>query len=335
MNGDGAAVIPERLPVRPSRVGPVTALLLLAGVVARESGLTTEAVATMVSIVVVTAAALWAARGPDRPQRLSELYLWLAFIVSVYHLHVVAAAVAGRLAVTPLTVFRPLAVAHVLVVCAAMWTLKAWSRDAAGSGLDLRRVAAALFIAGAVIFWVGARTFPGMALDAVAGNVAGYQWTSANFLLATVITIVGLTLLARALHEAGDRVLASLGLIVFTFGSVFWVVHLVFRMTVVVQAADAWRVTAMTPDWYEPWRGWAGLLFAVYSVLAYLGLAAYGGALLGLQWVPRWIGWTCVLAGVLAAPLGGLPLFIHVPLWLAGIAFLTRAPAAARAPAAL
>lgn len=73
------------------------------------------------------------------------------------------------------------------------------------------------------------------------------------------------------------------------------------------------------PQWFEPWRGWAALLFGVYSVLAYIGLALYGGALLKTGWLPRWVGWTCVVAGLLAAPLGGLPLFIHVPLWLVGI----------------
>ena len=36
----------------------------------------------------------------------------------------------------------------------------------------------------------------------------------------------------------------------------------------------------------------------------------------------------CLLAGFLAAPLGGLPLFIHVPLWIAGLEILraTRTP---------
>lgn len=62
-------------------------------------------------------------------------------------------------------------------------------------------------------------------------------------------------------------------------------------------------------------------------MLAYLGLAAYGGALLKTGLVPRWAGWMCVVAGLLAAPLGGLPLFIHVPLWLVGLLVLRdRAP---------
>jgi hypothetical protein len=66
------------------------------------------------------------------------------------------------------------------------------------------------------------------------------------------------------------------------------------------------------------------LLFVIYSVLAYVGLAAYGVSLLKTGWLPRWVGWACVAAGLIAAPLGGLPLFIHVPLWLAGILTLRQ-----------
>jgi hypothetical protein len=92
----------------------------------------------------------------------------------------------------------------------------------------------------------------------------------------------------------------------------------------VVQAAEHWRVSAAAPSWFEPWRQWAAALFAIYSVLAYCGLAAYGIALLTSGGLPRWIGWTCIVAGLVAAPLGGLPLFIHVPLWVVGIVMLTR-----------
>ena len=310
-----------------SRVGPATALLLLASVVARESGLVSASVGTIAAVVIVATGAALTLGRPNVLWRLSELYLWLAFIVSVYHLHLAAAGIAGWSGMTTIDVFRPLAVAHVLAVGAALWVLNAWSRDpSTPAHADLVRLSAAFFVIGAVVFWVGARTFPGLSLDVVAANLPGHYWTTANFLVATLITIVGLAFLTLALRYAGDRVLPGVGLLIFSVGSVFWVAHLAYRMTVVVQAAEDWRATTIAPDWYEPWRAWAALLFAIYSVLAYLGLAAYGRALLATKWTPRWIAWTCILAGLLAAPLGGLPLFIHVPLWLAGIAFLTRSP---------
>lgn len=151
------------------------------------------------------------------------------------------------------------------------------------------------------------------------------MWTSLNFLVATMITLAGLVLFTLAMREAGDRVLSVLGLMAFGFGAVFWTLHLIFRLTVVVHAAQEWGETSSAPEWFEPWRLWAAWLFAIYSVLAYIGLAGYGTALLKMGWLPRWAGWGCVLAGLLAAPLGGLPLFIHVPLWLVGILLLRDA----------
>jgi hypothetical protein len=249
------------------------------------------------------------------------LYLWLAFMLSMYHLHALAHGLAGWMGLEGIELFRPVAIVHVLVVGAALWALGAWSSNEE-TGSYPARLAAGLFVVGAVVFWVGARTFPGMALEKIQANLAGHLWTSVNFLLANVITLAGLALLTLALREAGDRYFSILGLLFFTFGAVFWTLHLAFRLTVMVRAAQELSLTAGPPLWFEPWRDWAALLFGVYSVLAYLGLAAYGVALLKTGWLPRWVGWTCVVAGLLAAPLGGLPLFIHVPLWLVGILLL-------------
>ena len=225
-----------------------------------------------------------------------------------------------------IVVFRPIAVIHLLVVVAALWALGAWSGDEEKIPYPAR-LAAGLFIIGAVVFWVGARTFPGLTLEKVQANMAGHLCTSAGFLIANIITLAGLVLFTLALCEAGERYFSTLGLVLFTFGAVFWTLHLAFRLSVTVRAAQEWSLSAgppLWPLWYEPWRDWAGLLFVIYSVLAYAGLAAYGVSLLKTGRVPRWVGWTCVLAGLIAAPLGGLPLFIHVPLWLVGILTLRQ-----------
>ncbi len=307
-------------------MGSATSVLLFVIVLALERGVISAAIGYAISVVLIMAAVTWTVRGSEKVRGLCELYLWLAFILSIYHLQVLSHAVAGRIGWNDIDVFRPMAVAQVLGVCAALWRLGAWSsdRETAGSNSSPARVAAGLFILGAVVFWLGARTFPGLALDRIQANPAGHLWTSANFLLATIITLVGLGLFTLALREAGDRTLSAVGLLIFAFGAVFWTLHLTVRMTVMVQAAQEWATTSSPPEWFEPWRAWAALLFGLYSVLAYLGLAAYGGALLTLGWRPRWAAWTCVFAGMFAAPLGGLPLFIHVPLWMVGIVLLTQ-----------
>lgn len=327
MTSEGRLTSPD--PTSPTtRVGATIAVLSFIVVLMFESEAVSASLGLLLSIVVILIGIGWAARGRDRPRRLSALYLWLAFIVSIYHLDVVSSALAGWIGWQAIEVLRPIAVAALLGVCAALWVLGAWSGDqgTSGSHANLVRLAAGLFIVGAVVFWVGARTFPGLALERIQANPERHLWTSVNFVLATILTIGGLALLTLALREAGDRVLSALGLLIFTFGSVFWVLHLAIRMTVMVQAAQEWRPDSAPPEWFEPWRAWAALLFGLYSVLAYAGLAAYGVALLTIAWRPRWIGWTCVLAGPFAAVLGGLPLFIHVPLWLIGILALTTSP---------
>jgi hypothetical protein len=271
----------------------------------------------VLALLLILVGVAWAVRGPERLRRLSELYLWLAFALSLGFLESFANRVAGWTGVDGLTVFRLVAAAHVAVVVLALWALGAWSRKAGSS-------AAGLLIIGAVIFWVGATTFPGMTLEEIAANRPAHMWTSGTFLPAVFITLAGLALFTVALREAGDRVLSVLGLLAFAFGSVFWTLHVAFRLTVMPWAAEEFSRTAASPAWFQPWVEFSGLLFGIYSVLANLALVAYGGAILETGLVARWAGWTCVVVGLLAAPFFGPPLFIHVPLWLVGILLVRR-----------
>jgi hypothetical protein len=318
------ATMPATDPTR--RVGIATCLALTVIVAAMERGVIGRFVGQVLSVVLAGGALAWCLAGPDRLRRVSELYLWLAFILAIYHLQSLAAGVAERTGRAVIDVFRLVAAAHLVTVVAATWALAVRSRSAETSSRVLipRRLAALLFIVGAVVFWLGARTFPGLSLQSVEANLEGHLWTNVNFLVANVITLAGLALLTHVLREAGDDYLSLLGLLFFAFGAVFWTLHLAFRMTILVRAAVEWRVSSMVPAWFDAWREWAALLFVIYSVLAYVGLAAYGGAVLRTGWLPRWLGWACIVAGFLAVPLGGLPLFIHVPLWLMGILMLTR-----------
>lgn len=289
------------------------AICLLLTVVQRLGGVG-RALAPLVILVGV----VWAVKRPERLLRLSELYLWLAFPLSLGLLEVLAYRVGGVIGVDGLTVFELVSTVHVGVVVLALWALGAWSREEG-------RAAAGLLIVGAVIFWLGATTFPGMSLEEITANLPAHLWTSGTFLLAVFITLVGLALFTLALREAGDRFLSILGLLAFAFGSIFWTMHVAFRLTVMPWAADEFSRTAMPPAWFQPWRNWSGLLFGIYSVLANLALVAYGGAILETGLLVRWAGWTCVVLGLLAAPSFGPPLFIHLTPWLVGILLVRRA----------
>ena len=91
-------------------------------------------------------------------------------------------------------------------------------------------------------------------------------------------------------------------------------------------AAEEFGRLGAAPNWYEPWRIWAGLGFGIYHVLAYLALMAYGIALLRTRILPRAAAWLCIAFALLAVPWFGPPLFIHMVPWILGVLILTVDP---------
>ena len=307
--------------------GVVLTVLLIVVASIQDDGLLDAATANTLSVALILAGVLWTLRGPDKLRRLGELYLWLAFIVSVSLLRALTDSWAARTGSDTTTTFQVAAVGHLLIVVGALWALGAWTPRSEQGSLRpyAARLAAGLLIAGAVIFWIGARTFPGMSLDAVSQNLRGHSWTAGCFAAATLVTLVGLGLLTSELRAAGDRLLSLAAFCTFFFGSVFWILHLAFRLTVQRAVAEEYSRTGAAPAWFSSWSDWAGVLFGIFSVLAYVSVVTYGVAILRTRFVPRWVGWVCILLGLLFLPQFGPPLFIHVLLWLVGL-FVLRPP---------
>jgi hypothetical protein len=76
---------------------------------------------------------------------------------------------------------------------------------------------------------------------------------------------------------------------------------------------------------------WSGALFAVYMVLAYLAIAAYGKALSATGLAPRWLARTHLIFGLLGAvgfvarvPVFNPPLMIHLVPGILGVVLLVR-----------
>ena len=288
----------------------------------RDSGTLGPQGANLLSILIIglgVALTLW---GRDKLRRLAELFLWLGFILTLSLYRELAEALATWFGTTWIQVFRPLAVVHGVLTLMSLWVLGAWSPAGGPKGQGLIKMSAGLLIFGAAVFWIGARTFPGSSLEAIAGNLAGHMWTAANFLAATVITLAGLLLLRFELQNRGASLAATLGLFSFSFGAVFWVLHLALRLTLIPEAAAALDSTGAAPPWFDPWSDWIGLLFGMYSVLAYMGIIAFGVAWLNASVQPRWVGKACVGFGLLALPLVGPPFFIHAFFWFLGMVVL-------------
>ena len=174
------------------------------------------------------------------------------------------------------------------------------------------RAAAILLIAGWALFWAGACTPPwrwwyGIStreyLEMIATHRGIWLWIAASFAIGVLLTLAGLVILASVLRASGDTLWSDLGQAAFLSGSVLWLTSIAFRATATVSAAKETVSSGMVPSWFEPMRNWSGAIFAVYMVLAYLGIAAYGKAMLATGLTPRWLAWTHVVFG-LAGSLG-------------------------------
>jgi hypothetical protein len=203
------------------------------------------------------------------------------------------------------------------------------------------RAAAILLIAGWAIFWAGAvnpaawRFFTSASLqeflEIVAAHQVAWLWIAGSFALGVLLTLTGLIVLGATLRAAGDRVWSELGQAAFLFGSILWLASIAFRATATISAAKETASSGVVPLWFGPLRAWSGALFAIYMVLAYLAITAYGKALLATGLAPRWVARTHVIFGLLGAvgfvarvPMFNPPLMIHLVPGILGVVLLVR-----------
>lgn len=142
-----------------------------------------------------------------------------------------------------------------------------------------------------------------------------WRWATILFISGVVVTVLGLALLTTLLRDAGDQAFSQLGLAAFAFGAVLWVIHLAFRLSIDPWAAQESVRTDVVPEFYVPLTRWIGVLFVIYTVLAFSALAAYGGAVLFTPVLPHWVGWLAIVYGLaglgLLAFTGDAPPFLH------------------------
>jgi len=158
-------------------------------------------------------------------------------------------------------------------------------------------------IVGAVVMYTG-NTYSGWP-----ANGAYITWERGFVIAAVLVSVLGLALLEQLLRDAGTVVLPRLAFVTYLVGAV------------VLIAAEAFVISG---------RGWVASLVVVFVVLACLGQAAYGVALLQSRLVAAWVGWSTIIwnVGILAVLLvSGLiyvPLVHFVAPLIIGIALLSR-----------
>ena len=129
-------------------------------------------------------------------------------------------------------------------------------------------------------------------------------WRAATllFICGVVMTTASLVLFTQLLRAAGDPGFSQVALFAFAFGAMPWVINLAARLTVDPWAGNALATTGSVPEAYAPISLWTGALFIIYTILSFVGLMLYGGAILSTHMLPQWSGWLAIVYG--AAGLG-------------------------------
>jgi hypothetical protein len=191
-------------------------------------------------------------------------------------------------------------------------------------------------VSGAVVFWIGAVTPPyrqwmGVPVEEYLTIVGDHRanWYAIHglFAVGTVLTMLGLAGLGAVLRSSGAQVWWSMAGMLFSVAATLWLVHIAYRLSVTPWAASEFAQSGRVPPVYLAIQQWMGILFAAFMVLSYLAFAGYGAALLKVNALARWAGWTALSFGLLGVP--GLvtpvfqaPLMIFVAPFVIGIAIL-------------
>jgi hypothetical protein len=196
------------------------------------------------------------------------------------------------------------------------------------AGVDGLVLAGGVLVAGLGIFLVGAAAWRlayerplQQSLPLIREDRRRRAWIHTWMIAAVVVTPAGLAGLAVALEERTAMVLAAMSAAVYLSGAVCWLVSLAFRLTVVPWAAERTVTDAHVPDGFAAYDRWAGTLYTVHMLTAYLGSVVLGTAVLASEGLPTWLGWTGIgwgvtfAAGFVATRFAGPfnpPIFAHL-----------------------
>jgi hypothetical protein len=177
-----------------------------------------------------------------------------------------------------------------------------------------RRITGALLLLGFIATMSGIVLFgidPKGGLIPVPAVLGYFQWDMTLIGGGVLVTALGLAVLQPLLSDAGDRVLARLGMCAILIGAGLWLV------------SEANELDG---------GGWVQLE-RDYLLLSCFSMACYGGALLRTRLLPRWVAWISLAWGVvwlvralfaIVPPVPLPPLIANVVPLLIGITLLLQ-----------
>lgn len=138
------------------------------------------------------------------------------------------------------------------------------------------RLTEMLLILSSGIFLVAATFFTiRFILEMPVGNTpAFFLWERSLVIAALLATLLSFTVLRKVLEAAGDSMLASMALVLYTVAAV---------LAVVAETMSFPRDNIVYPP------------IVAYVILSFLGQAVFGMALLRTGLLPKWVGWATVI----------------------------------------
>jgi hypothetical protein len=146
-------------------------------------------------------------------------------------------------------------------------------------------------------FWSSEREHK---VDHVVTHAREWRLMAATWVLILGVLMVGAAGFTILLDQAGEPVLAAMGLGLLMLGAFSWLVGLLLQYA---SAESAGRVRAgggETPTWLEPMWVAAGRSEVVYVVMTALAYVVWGVAIVGSGFPAVWAGWAAIGIGVIS-----------------------------------
>ncbi len=94
-------------------------------------------------------------------------------------------------------------------------------------------------------------------LAMIRDNSRAWRWARAWTVASTIVVLVGVSMLALLLEEAGGTILALVAWLITLLGAVCWIVGIAFQMGVEPQVAEKTAKKSAMQEWFSAMEAWS------------------------------------------------------------------------------